>query len=196
MHRRQFIKFMAAGTVAAVLPISIFGKFIPKDGLDLNKIFKGPFYLYEVPGKKIGVTTDIKRRFKYSKDKGILLEKFKCIYKVSEAEIAMQKQKGYRVDAKPYFVMRLMQHSSNKAEVRKKALETKSQKGFTPTLENFKKYNSETSKAVVRINKFGIPTKYYSSMNHAAKDLGINRSGIVGAIKRNGTAGGYKWKLI
>lgn len=187
---------MAAGSVAAVLPISIFGKFIPEDGLDLNKIFKGPYYLYEIPGKKIGVTTDMSRRFKFSKNKGELLSTFNCIYKVSEAEIAMQKQRGYRVDAKPYFVMRLMQNSSNRSDVRKRAIHTREEKGFTPTLENFKKYNEATSKPVAAYNKELILIKQYPSMNHAAKELNLTRPGITGAMKRGGTAGGFIWKYV
>ncbi len=196
MNRRTFVKFMAAGTVAATLPISLFGKFVPKDGLDLNKMFKGPYYLYEIPGNKVGVTTNLTRRYKYNNLKPILLKTFDCIYKVSEAEQSLQKEKGYTVDSRPYFVMRLMQNSSNNADARERSIATRKAKGFTPTVKNFEKYNKATSKAVIRINKYGIPTKYYSSIAEAARDVNSPGSAIIGAIKRNGTSAGYKWKLV
>ena len=151
---------MAAGTVAATIPISLFGKFVPKDGLDLNKIFKGPYYLYEIEGKKIGVTTNLARRYKYSNMKPILIDTFNCIYKVSEVEQSLQKEKGYKVDSRPYFVMRIMQKSSNKTEARQRSLMTRRKKGFTPTLENFKTYNKATSKSVIRVNQ------YYGLIGH------------------------------
>lgn len=63
------------------------------------------YYLYEIPGKKVGVTQDITRRQKEQKDKGelVILGEYKDIYLVSEKEREIQAEKGYHVDKDPYW---------------------------------------------------------------------------------------------
>jgi DNA-binding transcriptional regulator YiaG len=63
------------------------------------------YYLYEIVGKKVGVTQDITRRQKEQKDKGILkiLGEYTDIYEVSEKEREIQALKGYHVDKDPYW---------------------------------------------------------------------------------------------
>jgi len=64
------------------------------------------YYLYHIPGKKIGVTTDLYERVEcqqgYGPDEYQVIMSTEDIDLVSKKEIALQKALGYRVDMKPY----------------------------------------------------------------------------------------------
>ena len=64
------------------------------------------YYLYEIPGKKIGVTCDIYNRVTiqqgYRESEYRILEMSEDIDYISKREIELQKQYGYRVDKKLY----------------------------------------------------------------------------------------------
>ena len=64
------------------------------------------YYLYHIPGKKIGVTRDLKERVErqqgYNEDEYQILAESKDITEISNLEIQMQKAFGYKVDLVPY----------------------------------------------------------------------------------------------
>ena len=64
------------------------------------------YYLYEIPGKKIGVTCDIYNRVTiqqgYEDHEYKILEMSEDINYISDREIELQKQYGYRVDKELY----------------------------------------------------------------------------------------------
>ena len=64
------------------------------------------YYIYHIPGKKIGVTRDLKYRVEeqqgYNTDEYDIVMKSDNIDFISEQEIYLQKQYGYRVDDEPY----------------------------------------------------------------------------------------------
>ena len=64
------------------------------------------YYLYHIPGKKIGVTRDLKQRVEeqqgYGPDEYNILMKSDNIDYISEQEIYLQKMYGYRIDDEPY----------------------------------------------------------------------------------------------
>ena len=64
------------------------------------------YYLYHIPGRKIGVTRDLKERVEnqqgYNEDEYVVLMETEDILEVSNAEILMQKAFGYKVDVVPY----------------------------------------------------------------------------------------------
>ena len=64
------------------------------------------YYLYHIPGKKIGVTRDLKKRVEeqqgYGPGEYEVIEQSEDIDFISEGEIIMQKCYGYRVDETPY----------------------------------------------------------------------------------------------
>ena len=64
------------------------------------------YYLYEIPGKKIGVTCDIYNRVTvqqgYEDHEYKILEMSEDIDYISNREIELQKQYGYKVDRKLY----------------------------------------------------------------------------------------------
>jgi len=64
------------------------------------------YYIYHIPGKKIGVTRDLKKRVEeqqgYQEGEYHILMKSDNIEYISEQEIYLQKMYGYRVDDEPY----------------------------------------------------------------------------------------------
>jgi len=64
------------------------------------------YYIYHIPGKKIGVTRDLKQRVEeqqgYRPDEYDIIMKSDDIDYISEQEIYLQKMYGYRVDDEPY----------------------------------------------------------------------------------------------
>ena len=64
------------------------------------------YYLYHIPGKKIGITRDLKKRVEdqqgYGPSEYEVIVQCDDINIISETEILMQKAFGYRVDDEPY----------------------------------------------------------------------------------------------
>ena len=64
------------------------------------------YYIYHIPGKKIGVTCDIYNRVTqqqgYEQNEYTILEMSEDINYISNKEIELQKQYGYKVDRKLY----------------------------------------------------------------------------------------------
>jgi len=64
------------------------------------------YYLYHIPGKKIGVTCDLNNRVTvqqgYNPDEYEVLESSQDIDHISSLELQLQKEYGYRVDMVPY----------------------------------------------------------------------------------------------
>ena len=64
------------------------------------------YYLYHIPGKKIGVTSNLYNRVTliqgYKKDEYEVLEQSEDIDYISDREIELQQSYGYRVDSKKY----------------------------------------------------------------------------------------------
>jgi len=64
------------------------------------------YYLYHIPGKKIGITKDLKKRVEkqqgYNEGEYDIVLETGDINIASEAEISLQKAFGYRVDETPY----------------------------------------------------------------------------------------------
>ena len=64
------------------------------------------YYLYHIPGKKIGVTCDLQNRV--TEQQGYEPHEYEVLYEhedidfISKLEIQLQKEYGYRVDMKPY----------------------------------------------------------------------------------------------
>ena len=64
------------------------------------------YYIYHIPGKKIGVTRDLKYRVEeqqgYGPSEYHVIMKSDNIEYISEQELYLQKQYGYRIDEVPY----------------------------------------------------------------------------------------------
>ena len=63
------------------------------------------YYLYHIPGRKIGVTRDLKERVEnqqgYNEDEYVVLAESKDITFISNLENNMQKDFSYKVDTVP-----------------------------------------------------------------------------------------------
>ena len=64
------------------------------------------YYIYHIPGKKIGVTCDLNNRVTvqqgYSSDEYEILEESEDVDFISSKELELQREYGYRVDMVPY----------------------------------------------------------------------------------------------
>ena len=64
------------------------------------------YFIYHIPGKKIGVTSNLNTRVTltqgYNPDEYEVLDQSDDINYISEKEIELQKSYGYRVDKKLY----------------------------------------------------------------------------------------------
>ena len=64
------------------------------------------YYLYHIPGKKIGVTRNLEERVHkqqgYKEGEYVILAESKDISEISTLEIQMQKAFGYKVDRQLY----------------------------------------------------------------------------------------------
>ena len=78
------------------------------------------YYIYHIPGKKIGVTRDLKKRVEkqqgYRSDEYSILMKSDNISYISEQEIYLQKQFGYRNDDEPYNELKFNKMNINVTE--------------------------------------------------------------------------------
>ena len=75
------------------------------------------YYIYHIPGKKIGVTRDLKYRVEeqqgYGPDEYDIVMKSDNISYISEQELYLQKQYGYRVDEIPYNELKFNNNEMN-----------------------------------------------------------------------------------
>ena len=79
------------------------------------------YYLYHIPGKKIGITKDLKKRVEeqqgYKPSEYAVIMKTDNIDYISEQEIYLQKFYGYRVDMTPYNKLNCNKNKLNKMKV-------------------------------------------------------------------------------
>lgn len=119
------------------------------------------YYIYHIPGVKIGVTQNLAKRIK---EQGFtdyeLLEEHTCIYEVSKREIELQKEYGLRVDNTPYHVTMAATEKSRNAKVGARAFNRAHNKTFTP-------------EQVAEIRAKYVPWKY--SQNMLAREYGTSQ---------------------
>jgi hypothetical protein len=86
------------------------------------------YYIYHIPGVKIGCTNNLHRRLKTEQkaNEFFILETHIDIYEASNREIELQKKYGYKIDTIPYYVSieRLLKgkDKGNSKEARAKAV--------------------------------------------------------------------------
>lgn len=150
---------------------------------------------------KIGVTKNLKDRVRRYKDKNIklsdveILEKYDCKYKVSEREIELQKEYGYKVDKKPYY----KQIEMSNQNVWSKGGKVQGKLNYlNGNLDKARKKSVEKiSVAVVQLDLNGNFIKKWESSAQAAKSLNTHSNGIYAVLKgRAKTCVGYKWKFL
>jgi hypothetical protein len=159
------------------------------------------YYIYEIPGKKIGVTKNPINRVSKQQNvsKWNILEQHTCIKTVSDREIELQKQYGYPVDTRLYWQVMEWQskshtnisYSNNKMtqchtpEARKKAHTPEARKkaiANTNWENRNKKIDWETRtkklKKEVLVFKNGNFIAEFDSVTEAGKSLNVDYSQI------------------
>jgi len=75
------------------------------------------YYLYHIPGKKIGITKDLQKRVEdqqgYERGEYHVIYEGEDIDNISRLEIQLQKQFGYRVDEVPYNKLKFNKKENN-----------------------------------------------------------------------------------
>lgn len=159
------------------------------------------YYVYEIPGVKVGCTNNFERRQKQQSKIGkmILLETYSTIEAASYREKQLQVEKGYDVDRVPYKHTPARIKAAAKPNIRKKAMKSINWEERNKKLkENARKgnlrNNKKTSKPVYQYTIDGKYLKTYPSTMEAQRQLKI--TGIAEAIRgvTQKTAGGYIWK--
>lgn len=163
------------------------------------------YYIYEIPGVKIGCTQDMQRRQKEQKDKGkmILLETHTNKAEASRRERELQLEKGYPYDGNSYAKqLRLVEIARDPDIIKRrthnhdyKAIHEKGAPKRRKYYDSFRKYNNSKKK---KVDKFSLEGKYvdtYNSIAEAGKLNNIPKYNISACLnKRQHTAGGYRWE--
>lgn len=150
------------------------------------------FYLYEIVGKKVGVTMNFSQRQHFQRDKGemIILGKYTDIFTVSEIEREIQAEKGYHVDKHPYWYTVLVQNpkSCTKEAIAKQVANNDFRKASIGTTRKFseeqvlcirKEYTEDTTLSATQLaKKYGVNTFTMTNLLDGRK-----YSEIPGAVK-------------
>ena len=157
------------------------------------------YYIYHIPGKKVGCTKNPNNRLRQQNATTYeILETHSDIHIASKREIELQKQYGYKVDNCTYYdsikefnvknVIKAGKASATKSwkENRDREMQ-KSYKGG--------KINAELNgKPVIMCDMNGNPIKEFKNRAEAAKFVNGFPSTLVGTInKPNRSYKGYKW---
>jgi hypothetical protein len=171
------------------------------------------YYIYHIPGVKIGVSNQVKKRIrnqKYNMKNVEILEKHSDVYKVSYREKELQKQYGYRVDTSYYWeTLEAQKHIPIEARVRggKRAYEVNGNRQGLINKENghmakmVQKSAEKCSKPIMQYDRDGNFIREWDSAAIAARELRLDKSSIGRTCNPNNlqlTSGGFifKYKTI
>ena len=156
------------------------------------------YYIYHIPGIKIGCTTQPKQRVeKQGYTKFQILETHNDIDIASERELKLQKEYGYKVDTIPY---------KDSVSRRPKWTKSQSDKGRETMINNgffnewYKKGNAARMKSVAKCNKItGEIIEVYNSVSDAARS--VDRLQCTSSISAccnymKNSYMGYKWIYV
>jgi hypothetical protein len=157
------------------------------------------YYIYHIPGIKIGCTKNLKRRIyqQYKGDDWELLETHTDIDIASERELVLQKQYGYKVDTLPY--KRSREIASNKQSYAGKVSATKQWKeNRERELEKCKMGGQATrkiqSKKTYMCDLDGNILKEFVNRKDAARFVNGFAPPLTNSLnKLNKTYKGYRW---
>lgn len=146
------------------------------------------YYIYHIPGIKIGCTYNLERRIKEQKfDVYELLEQHTDKFIASKREIELQKQYGYKVDTIQYFAAKYSEAGLKGAETnRKSGWNSKWQKLGT-------KIQSEKRKKVLL--QYDLDGNFIKEWDCGVNNMPDEFKNAGGNAKTNtGTLYGYQWK--
>jgi len=153
-------------------------------------------YIYEIFGKKIGATNDVKRRMR---EQGIKEGEYRVIEEHTNAkttsirEMELQKQYGYRVDNLPYWKSLQNQRKSTTKEARTKASANTDYKAIVAKIDykaSRAKINWKSSRDKAVANTDYSKIDYKSSRNKAVANTDYKAARAKGAANTD-----YKTKV-
>lgn len=157
------------------------------------------YYIYHIPGKKIGCTKNPNSRLRQQNvDVYEILETHSDIHIASKREIELQKQFGYNVDKTTYYNS-TKEFKIENVKIAGKASATKSWKENRDReiQKSYKggKVNAELNgKPVIMCDMNGNNIKEFKNRAEAAKFVNGNKAPLIGVInKPNRSYKGYKW---
>lgn len=157
------------------------------------------YYIYHIPGVKIGCTKNPKSRTKQQNATIYeILEIHSDIHLASQRELELQKQYGYKIDTTTYYnstkefkienAVKAGKVSATKSwiENRERELQKSSKGGKT---------NAEkTGRPVIMCDMDGNELKYFNNRTEAAKFVNGNKPPLIVVIdKPNKSYKGYRW---
>ena len=170
------------------------------------------YYIYHIEGVKIGCTMNPTiRPKKQGYPNYSILEKHTDVYIVSDREIELQKQYGYKVDTIPYWRTILIATKKGRLKGGQKGGEWSIQSGHMKKIQSLggkaiakinrengrwneviKAANMATSIIVEQKDKKGNIVREFISAREADRQTGINQSSIIKCCKGKAkSAGGY-----
>jgi hypothetical protein len=156
------------------------------------------YYIYHIPGVKIGCTKNLGNRMRQTKLDWEVLETHSDIDIASKREIELQKQYGYKIDTSTY------KQSTKAFKIQNviKAGKVSATKSWNINRDRelqkcYKggKINAELSgKSVIMCDMNGNPIREFKNRAEAASFVNGFKSTLVGTIdKSNRSYRGYKW---
>jgi hypothetical protein len=171
------------------------------------------YYIYHIPGKKIGCSQSLEQRIKSQKfSEYEILEQYDCIYTASKRELQLQKQYGYKVDNIPYYLSLKRIRKAQKIGLATRnewgpLIDWKAREEKINQKEKWDKVKSHTNYINRRIANGSeglkkVLLQYDLDGNFIQQwDCGVRNmkkygfEGVSGvARKRKGTIGGYQWR--
>ena len=160
-----------------------------------NKIY----YIYHIPGKKIGVTQNVKRRIQ--NHKGIelseveVLEEHTDIHRVSLREQELQKEYGYKVDTIPYWRTLKNQTKEGSSKGGKIGGKMCVESGHMKKMTELSSIACRTP--ISQYTKDGNFIKEWISQNEAGRQLNLQVQNINKVLKgKQKSAGGFTFRYV
>ena len=167
-----------------------------------NKIY----YIYHIPGKKIGVSTNLKKRIQrqgYTMEEVEVLEEHTDIHRVSLREQELQKEYEYKVDCIPYWRTLKNQTKEGRSKGGKIGGKIVGKISGKRNVESgqlakaLELSNIARRTPISQYTKDGNFIKEFMSQREAAKELNLNYRNINKVLKGRGkTAGGFVFRYV
>jgi hypothetical protein len=171
---------------------------------------KNKHYIYEIFGKKIGATNDVKKRMYQQNIKDgeyRVIEEHTNAKTASIREQELQKQHGYPVDKLPYWKTLKWQKKGQTSQSQAKRVANIDYQSFQAKRiantdfkakvanTDYKAKAIKCEKSVLQFDKQGNFIKQWDSASKAGIKLNIGQPNINGCLRgRIKSAGGYIWK--
>ena len=163
-----------------------------------NKIY----YIYHIPGKKIGVSTNVKGRIQrqgYTMEEVEVLEEHTDIHRVSLREQELQKEYGYKVDCIPYWRTLKNQTKEGCSKGGKIGGKIQGKKNVeSGHLAKLQKISGIARRTPIsQYTKSGEFIKEFISQTEAAEELNISQGNIWMVLKeKRKTTGGFVFRYV